>query len=128
MHAYTLVNVRIALLNPAQSARSAPLNPGKLKQEGFKINFIVYTRTPATPGPAHAHQFSSVQFSSVQFSSVGAAAEVETGGRVTAERRGCRCLGAPPVDLLRLDARRKFRRKRPDALADQTRAVAGDPV
>ena len=86
MHAYTLVNVRIALLNPVQSARSAPLYPGKLKQEGFKINFIVYTRTPATPGPAHAHQFSAGQFSLLQFRSVGAAAEVDTDGNGPSRR------------------------------------------
>ena len=48
---------------------------------------------------------------------------------VTAEMARLPLLGgAPPVDLLRLDARRNCRRKHPDALADQTRAVAGDPV
>ena len=47
----------------AHPARSAPL--GSSKQKVLITNFM-YTRTPATPGPAHA------QFSSGQFSSVGA--------------------------------------------------------
>ena len=78
---------------------------------------------PATPSPAHSQ---AVQFSSVQFSSGQLPKWIPT---VTAELARLPLLGgAPPVDLLRLDARRKIRRKRPDALADQTRAVAGDPV
>ena len=115
-----------------RNARSAPLGSSKI----LGTNFILYTRTPATPGPAHAHQFSSVQFSSVQFSSVQFSSVQFSSGQlpkwrptVTAEVARLPLLGgAPPVDLLRLDARRKIRRKRPDALADQTRAVAGDPV
>ena len=77
---------------------------------------------PATSRPTHAHVGTvhvSVPFSPGQ-------SRIPT---VTAEWPGCRCLAAPPpVDLLRLDARRNCRRKHPDALADQTRAVAGDPV
>ena len=79
------------------------------------------TTQPATSRPAHAH------ISSVQFSSVSSGQSRRP--TVTAEMARLPLLGgAPPVDLLRLDARRDCRRKHPDALADQTRAVAGDPV
>ena len=62
-----------------------------------------------------------------QFSSVQSRAEQDTDGNGRMARLPL-LGGAPPVDLLRLDARRNCRRKHPDALADQTRAVAGDPV
>ena len=66
---------------------------------------------------ARTHQDSSVQFRAEQ--------DTDGNGRMA---RLPLLGGAPPVDLLRLDARRNCRRKHPDALADQTRAVTGDPV
>ena len=79
---------------------------------------------PATSRPTHAH-IRTVQVS--VFSSVQSRAEQDTDGNGRMARLPL-LGGAPPVDLLRLDARRNCRRKHPDALADQTRAVAGDPV
>ena len=70
MHAYTLVNVRIALLNsalnqlaPRRSIQGSSNNEGNI----FKINFILYTHARRLR-PAPRTHISSVQFSSVQFS------------------------------------------------------------
>ena len=52
-----------------------------------------------------------------QFSSVQSRAEQDTDGNGRMARLPL-LGGAPPVDLLRLDARRNCRRKHPDALAD----------
>ena len=72
---------------------------------------------PATSRPAHAH-IRTVQVS--VFSSVQSRAEQETDGNGRMARLPL-LGGAPPVDLLRLDARRDCRRKHPDALDQTTR-------
>ena len=77
------------------------------------------------PAPRTHNDSSQLQVS--VFSSVQFRAEQDTDGNGRMARLPL-LGGAPPVDLLRLDARRNCRRKHPDALADQTRAVAGDPV
>ena len=107
-----------------------------LRRVSNNINF--YPRRGATAQtphgasrPAHAHIRTVLQvsvFSSVQYFTVlQFRAEQDTDGNGRMARLPL-LGGAPPVDLLRLDARRNCRRKHPDALADQTRAVAGDPV
>ena len=95
------------------------------ERAGQTTSIFIYARgataqTPHAgyvPPRARTHQDSSFQFRAEQ--------DTDGNGRMA---RLPLLGGAPPVDLLRLDARRNCRRKHPDALADQTRAVAGDPV
>ena len=98
------------------------LPPAPARGSNDIINFY-FTRTrgmvhpmPATSDPAHAHAVSRAP-------TYGTAPAQQPGSIPTVTARS-----RPPVELLRLDARRNCRRKRPDALANQTRAVTGDPV
>ena len=91
--------------------RAAPARVNTPRHPNEIFISSIFTGARGDGSPTHTPaQFTSV--CSVQFSS--GQSRIPT---VTAEWPGCRCLAEPPpVDLLRLDARRDCRRKHPDAL------------
>ena len=92
-----------------------------------RASFFTHARGDGSPHAGYVAPRARTRQDSSRFSSVQFRAEQDTDGNGRMARLPL-LGGAPPVDLLRLDARRNCRRKHPDALADQTRAVAGDPV
>ena len=87
------------------------------------LYYFTRARGDGSPRAGYVAPRARTRQDSSRFSSVQSRAEQDTDGNGRMARLPL-LGGAPPVDLLRLDARRNCRRKHPDALTDQTRAVA----